>query len=1004
MVRTTAKAQNAALRHSRINLFGSAKDLHKLQALQGEKNQGFGCLYNNMKHGQTSTKELGEFFKERSLIEDTYHKSVSKLAKSTSNCSQLGTFAPFWTVLKAATDKLAASHQKLVQKLQDIVKDIQKYGDEQHKKHKTVKIEVQGTADTVTNIQRTTDLVATAKELYNTRCIEFEKLKREGITGKELEKAETKYKKTLEEYKNLIDKYGNLREDFQKKMTDTCQKFEALEEAHLQQLKDFIKQYNIAIKDCHNSVQKVQREFTEQCEELTEVKLISMFSESKGTGKERPVLLEFEECDVSNIPMPDPETTKKKKKVKKAKKKKDKDGESPGNSPDMQQSSNSSDRSGSIGNASLGSFKDCVSVKATNNSKTTSTTTVATTTTTANNTTTTPTSPTTSTSTPTTLAPPTTTPTTTSPGQPSQAPSSSPSVYSMGSFRDLSVSTPQVDEEGFSIKPEDNRVEHQQPHHHHFYSDSDKSDSDSESEDRTRRIRVEIKPRDANLPKTTATVDEIKKSLGGLTLSPAQKRREKTNGDLQSRRQTALNRSSNQSNSAGNLLDLDLDFSSPPRNHTSNATTPDSALSPDLFSSSFGGDSFASPSPQTPVASSAGEATARPHSACIFRYSREYVRRPRSHTSNLLQSPTTLSDSLPPALPAKQRHSVGSTFAAAAAAAGSQIPNIPARPPSRPRSSGMQSPTHSSGDNPGLPRQDSNSSLSGLSPFNTHGVVGGSRGPSPLTLGMNDTIPIAAAFTESVNAYFKGNEQSKCMVKITGDLMLSFPAGIIQALTCNPQPAMLAFKVKNTHRLDVLPNKQLISVDATQTTSESTAYIFNMSNLVTLLRRQVEKNAAASYFNVDILKYQVKADSEGKSTPLHLCSYWKCDSTTTDLRVDYAYNAGSMDKAKSLTNVSLIVPVDGGVTVMHSKPAATWSSESKRVLWKIGEIPPGGEPGSLRAKFELAEGPSKPATLAVQFSGEGATLSGVDIELLNTFYRLSLVKKRFGTGKYLSES
>ncbi|XP_030852279.1 F-BAR domain only protein 2 isoform X10 [Strongylocentrotus purpuratus] len=950
MVRTTAKAQNAALRHSRINLFGSAKDLHKLQALQGEKNQGFGCLYNNMKHGQTSTKELGEFFKERSLIEDTYHKSVSKLAKSTSNCSQLGTFAPFWTVLKAATDKLAASHQKLVQKLQDIVKDIQKYGDEQHKKHKTVKIEVQGTADTVTNIQRTTDLVATAKELYNTRCIEFEKLKREGITGKELEKAETKYKKTLEEYKNLIDKYGNLREDFQKKMTDTCQKFEALEEAHLQQLKDFIKQYNIAIKDCHNSVQKVQREFTEQCEELTEVKLISMFSESKGTGKERPVLLEFEECDVSNIPMPDPETTKKKKKVKKAKKKKDKDGESPGNSPDMQQSSNSSDRSGSIGNASLGSFKDCVS-----------------------------------------------------------------------------VSTPQVDEEGFSIKPEDNRVEHQQPHHHHFYSDSDKSDSDSESEDRTRRIRVEIKPRDANLPKTTATVDEIKKSLGGLTLSPAQKRREKTNGDLQSRRQTALNRSrspnfnlyckkynrlnnnpwlprSNQSNSAGNLLDLDLDFSSPPRNHTSNATTPDSALSPDLFSSSFGGDSFASPSPQTPVASSAGEATARPHSACIFRYSREYVRRPRSHTSNLLQSPTTLSDSLPPALPAKQRHSVGSTFAAAAAAAGSQIPNIPARPPSRPRSSGMQSPTHSSGDNPGLPRQDSNSSLSGLSPFNTHGVVGGSRGPSPLTLGMNDTIPIAAAFTESVNAYFKGNEQSKCMVKITGDLMLSFPAGIIQALTCNPQPAMLAFKVKNTHRLDVLPNKQLISVDATQTTSESTAYIFNMSNLVTLLRRQVEKNAAASYFNVDILKYQVKADSEGKSTPLHLCSYWKCDSTTTDLRVDYAYNAGSMDKAKSLTNVSLIVPVDGGVTVMHSKPAATWSSESKRVLWKIGEIPPGGEPGSLRAKFELAEGPSKPATLAVQFSGEGATLSGVDIELLNTFYRLSLVKKRFGTGKYLSES
>ncbi len=50
------------------------------------------------------------------------------------------------------------------------------------------------------------------------------------------------------------------------------------------------------------------------------------------------------------------------------------------------------------------------------------------------------------------------------------------------------------------------------------------------------------------------------------------------------------------------------------------------------------------------------------------------------------------------------------------------------------------------------------------------------------------------------------------MVKITGDLMLSFPAGIIQALTGNPSPPVLSFKVKNSDRLEqVLPNKQLIT-------------------------------------------------------------------------------------------------------------------------------------------------------------------------------------------------
>lgn len=55
--------------------------------------------------------------------------------------------------------------------------------------------------------------------------------------------------------------------------------------------------------------------------------------------------------------------------------------------------------------------------------------------------------------------------------------------------------------------------------------------------------------------------------------------------------------------------------------------------------------------------------------------------------------------------------------------------------------------------------------------------------------------------------------------------------------------------------------------------------------------------------------------------------------------------------------------------------------------------------GTLRAKFDLSEGPSKPTTLAVQFLSEGSTLSGVDIELVGTGYRLSLVKKRFATGE-----
>ncbi len=41
------------------------------------------------------------------------------------------------------------------------------------------------------------------------------------------------------------------------------------------------------------------------------------------------------------------------------------------------------------------------------------------------------------------------------------------------------------------------------------------------------------------------------------------------------------------------------------------------------------------------------------------------------------------------------------------------------------------------------------------------GVVTGSRGPSPLTRGTADSIPLAVAFHEIVHACFKGNDESQ---------------------------------------------------------------------------------------------------------------------------------------------------------------------------------------------------------------------------------------------------
>ena len=78
--------------------------------------------------------------------------------------------------------------------------------------------------------------------------------------------------------------------------------------------------------------------------------------------------------------------------------------------------------------------------------------------------------------------------------------------------------------------------------------------------------------------------------------------------------------------------------------------------------------------------------------------------------------------------------------------------------------------------------------------------------------------------------------------------------------------------------------------------------------------------------------------------------------------------------------------------------------ESHRALWKFPELSSttDGGVGSLRGRFELTNGPGSQGTIAAQFNCEGTSLSGVDIELVGPGYRLSLVKKRFVSGKYVS--
>ncbi|XP_077189536.1 SH3-containing GRB2-like protein 3-interacting protein 1 isoform X9 [Paroedura picta] len=554
--------------------------------------------------------------------------------------------------------------------------------------------------------------------------------------------------------------------------------------------------------------------------------------------------------------------------------------------------------------------------------------------------------------------------------------------------------SPELDEEGYSIRPE----EPGSTKGKHFYSSSESE----EEEEAHKKFNIKIKPlQSKDILKSAATVDELKASIGNIALSPSPVGTIKRN--LSSEEIARPRRST------------------PTPELLSKKAPEDPAVLAPLFGppleSAFEEQKLEAPIDQPDVWGSVQPANPSVESP------------PRPFPAG---TPPPLPPKNIPATPPRTGSpltvGVGSSSPARpatplAACSSTTPPPPPPRPPSRPKlppgkpgvgdvSRPFSPPIHSSSPPPIAPlaRAESTSSISSTNSLSaaTTPTIGSSRGPSPLTMGAQDTLPVAAAFTETVNAYFKGADPNKCIVKITGEMVLSFPAGITRHFANNPAPAVLTFRVTNYNRLEhVLPNPQLLCCDSMQADANAKEFWVNMPNLMTHLKKVSEQKPQATYYNVDMLKYQVS--SQGiQSTPLNLAVNWRCEPTSTDLRIDYKYNLDSMTTPVALNNVQFLVPIDGGVTKLQAVlPPAIWNADQQKILWRIPDISQkseNGGVGSLLARFQLSEGPSKPSPLVVQFTSEGSTLSSCDIELVGAGYRFSLIKKRFAAGKYLADN
>ncbi|PKK22104.1 FCH domain only 2, transcript variant X2 [Columba livia] len=952
-----------------------------------------------MKHGHLSTKDLADFIRERATIEEAYSRSMTKLAKSASNYTQLGTFAPVWDVFKTSTEKLASCHLDLVRRLQELIKEVHKYGDEQIKAYKKTKEDVSGTLEAVQNIQSITQALQKSKENYNAKCVEQERLKKEGATQREVDKAAVKTKKATDTYKLYVEKYAAFKTDFEQKMTETAQKFQDIEETHLLRMKEIIESFSNTIKEIHSQIGEVHEEFINNMTNTTVESLIQKFAESKGTGKERPGPIEFEECNTTSA-VEGIKPRKRKPFGLSGIMKKEKDTESMEcpdadsvNIPDVDDEGYSikpeakkHTKENHFYSSSDSDSEDDeprrfhVEIK---------------------------------------------------PVQPNNS-----SQYTMPSLDELKVSIGNIAlSPAISAQMNRNSSSEELTKSKLSAPTNEKGNSDFLAWDPLFSSSLESSSsaslasssssavlKEHNRSSSSSTIDmprcRISHSLLGhqadsgstspsspeFTLSTLCKSAVTAAPSGSTSTLSCVSRSQSQWISfADELLTIrhtSTDKKEPPRLHfkTENACLASSALlgnssnscasedQSDLFNNTICHEQLFIEETVTAAEISSTSSSALLDYSLVSSCAHTNKARPTT--------PLSVGTIVPPPRPASRpKLSTGKL---------SGINEIP-RPFSPPLTSNSSPPPAAP-----LARAESISSISSsasLSAANTP-TVGVSRGPSPVSLGNQDTLPVAVALTESVNAYFKGADPTKCIVKITGDMTVSFPSGIIKVFTSNPSPAVLCFRVKNTSKLEqILPNAQLVYSDQSQSDSSSKDFWMNMQAITVYLKKLSEQNPSASYYNVDVLKYQVSSNGI-QSTPLNLATYWKCNASTTDVRVDYKYNPESMNVPSTLSNVQVVVPVDGGVTNMQSLPPAKWNADQMKAYWKISSISEkseNGGSGSLRAKFELSEGPSKPATLAVQFISEGSTLSGADVELVGTGYRLSLLKKRFATGRYMAD-
>ncbi|KAK9720202.1 hypothetical protein K7432_004293 [Basidiobolus ranarum] len=242
--------------------------------------------------------------------------------------------------------------------------------------------------------------------------------------------------------------------------------------------------------------------------------------------------------------------------------------------------------------------------------------------------------------------------------------------------------------------------------------------------------------------------------------------------------------------------------------------------------------------------------------------------------------------------------------------------------------------------------------------------------------GTSETNGLNGFVSEVVNVLFNNGQISK--VFITGEVSIS---------GASVNPIKIAIKdVKSFERL--IPNQNFISpID-----EETGIYELNIGALT-------QSNVSKA----TIFKYQLHIDEAQRSqyVPILLSSVWKCEETLTSLVVTYQANPDCLLKG-SLSEASIVLPVDDNVTHVQSKPLGVWNAEKQRLLWQVADIDfNSNESQKLLARFETKT-QGHPASVAAKFTHKESILSPMHFELTDVENGSVNLHYKLTTGKYIA--